>query len=67
MLDDFVSEDNPVRVVDVFVDGLDLQTLGFERVIAAGKGFPGYHPAVMLKLYIYGYLNRIQSSRRLEK
>jgi transposase len=67
VLDDFVSEDNPVRVVDVFVDGLDLQTLGFERVIATGKGRPGYHPAVMLKLYIYGYLNRIQSSRRLEK
>ena len=67
VLDDFVTEDNPVRVVDVFVDGLDLQTLGFERVIATGKGRPGYHPAVMLKLYIYGYLNRIQSSRRLEK
>jgi transposase len=67
VLDDFVNEDNPVRVVDVFVDGLDLQTLGFERVIATGKGRPGYHPAVMLKLYIYGYLNRIQSSRRLEK
>jgi transposase len=67
MLDDFVTEDNPVRVVDVFVDGLDLQALGFERVIATGKGRPGYHPAIMLKLYIYGYLNRIQSSRRLEK
>jgi transposase len=67
VLDDFVSEDNPVRVGDVFVVGLDLQTLGFERVIATGKGRPGYHPAVMLKLYIYSYLNRIQSSRRLEK
>jgi transposase len=66
-LDDFVSEDNPVRVVDVFVEGLDLQTLGFERVIATGKGRPCHHPANMLKLYIYGYLNRIQSSRRLEK
>lgn len=67
VLDDFVTEDNPVQVVDVFVDGLDLQALGFEGVIAKGKGRPGYHPAVMLKLYIYGYLNRIQSSRRLEK
>jgi transposase len=67
VLDDFIAENNPVRVVDVFVDGLDLQTLGFEGVIAKGKGRPGYHPAVMLKLYIYGYLNRIQSSRRLEK
>jgi len=67
VLDDFIAEDNPVRVVDVFVDGLDLQTLEFEGVIAKGKGRPGYHPAVMLKLYVCGYLNRIQSSRRLEK
>ena len=66
-LDDFVTEDNPVRVVDVFVEGLDLETLGFERVIATGKGRPGYHPAILLKPYIYGYLNRIQTSRRLEK
>ena len=66
-LDDFITEDNPVRVVDVFVEGLDLETLGFERVIATGKGRPGYHPAILLKLYIYGYLNRIQTSRRLEK
>ena len=67
VLEDFVTEDNPVRVVDVFVEGLDLETFGFERVIAKGKGRPGYHPAILLKLYIYGYLNRIQSSRRLEK
>ena len=67
VLDDFISEDNPVRVVDVFVDGLDLHALGFDGVIAKGKGRPGYHPAVMLKLYIYGYLNCVQSSRRLEK
>jgi transposase len=53
--------------VDVFVEGLDLEILGFERVIATGKGRPGYHPAILLKLYIYGYLNRIQTSRRLEK
>jgi len=66
-LDDFVSEDNPVRVIDVFVNGLDLASLGFERVNAKLTGRPGYHPATMLKLYIYGYLNRIQSSRRLEK
>lgn len=66
-LDDFVTTDNPVRVVDLFVDGLQLDSLGFERVNAKQTGRPGYHPAVMLKLYIYGYLNRIQSSRRLEK
>ncbi|MDP5129608.1 MAG: IS1182 family transposase [Paraglaciecola sp.] len=66
-LDDFVTEDNPVRVIDVFVDGLHLDSLGFERVTAKQTGRPGYHPATLLKLYIYGYLNRIQSSRRLEK
>ncbi|MDM2816062.1 IS1182 family transposase [Citrobacter sp. Cpo102] len=67
VLDDFVTKDNPVRVIDVFVDELQLDTLGFERVNAKQTGRPGYHPATMLKLYIYGYLNRIQSSRRLEK
>jgi transposase len=66
-LDDFVTKENPVRVVDAFVDELDLHTLGFNRVIAKNTGRPGYHPAALLKLYIYGYLNRIQSSRRLEK
>jgi len=66
-LDDFVTEDNPVRVIDAFVNGLDLTSLKFERVNAKLTGRPGYHPAAMLKLYIYGYLNRIQSSRRLEK
>jgi transposase len=66
-LDDFVTEDNPVRVVDVFVDGLELHDLGFESAVAKHSGRPGYHPATLLKLYIYGYLNRIQSSRRLEK
>ncbi len=66
-LDDFVTEENPVRVVDAFVDELDLHALGFNRVIAKNTGRPGYHPAALLKLYIYGYLNRIQSSRRLEK
>jgi len=66
-LDDYVSEENPVRVIDVFVDELDLAALGFERVIAAATGRPGYHPASMLKLYLYGYLNQVQSSRRLER
>jgi transposase len=65
-LDDFVGEDNPVRVVDAFVDELDLQDLGFDGTAPARTGRPSYHPAVLLKLYIYGYLNRIQSSRRLE-
>ncbi|MBZ0134677.1 MAG: IS1182 family transposase [Rhodanobacter sp.] len=66
-LDDYVTEDNPVRVVDVFVDNLDLTALGFERTIAQATGRPGYHPATLLKIYIYGYLNRVQSSRRLER
>lgn len=66
-LDDYVTEDNPVRVVDVFVDNLDLATLGFDRVVAQVTGRPGYHPATLLKIYIYGYLNRVQSSRRLER
>ena len=67
LLDDYVADSNPVRVVDVFVDELDLAQLGFEGMAPAQTGRPGYHPAVMLKLYIYGYLNRIQSSRRLER
>src|SRR5947209_13431018 len=66
-LDDYIGEDNPVRVVDVFVNELDLGTLGFGGVDPAVTGRPAYHPAVLLKLYIYGYLNRIQSSRRLER
>ena len=65
-LDDFIDEDNPVRVVDVFVDELDLLKLGFEGAEPAETGRPSYHPAVLLKIYIYGYLNRIQSSRRLD-
>ena len=64
-LDDYVSEDNPARVVDVFVDELDLMALGFV-VAPAATGRPAYHPAMLLKLYIYGYLNRVPSSRRLE-
>ena len=66
-LDDYVADDNPVRAVDVFVDGLDLDTLGFMRVQSLDVGRPGYHPRTMLKLYIYGYLNRVPSSRRLER
>jgi transposase len=67
LLDDYVSDTNPVRVVDVFVDELDLGSLGFDGVDPALTGRPAYHPAILLKLYIYGYLNRIQSSRRLER
>lgn len=66
-LDDFVAEDNPVRVVDAFVGELDLQALGFGGLTPASTGRPSYHPSVLLKIYIYGYLNRIQSSRRLER
>jgi transposase len=66
-LDDWIDESNPVRAVDVFVDGLDLAKLGFDGVVPEATGRPSYHPSVLLKLYIYGYLNRIQSSRRLER
>ena len=66
-LDDYVAEDNPVRVIDVFVDELDLHALGFAGVVPEATGRPAYHPATMLKVYLYGYLNRVQSSRRLER
>jgi transposase len=66
-LEDYVAEDNPVRIVDVFVEHLDLGKLGFNGAEPAITGRPSYHPSALLKLYIYGYLNRIQSSRRLEK
>jgi transposase len=66
-LDDYVAEDNPVRVIDVFVDELDLRALGFEGVVPEATGRPAYHPATMLKIYVYGYINQIQSSRRLER
>ena len=66
-IDDYISDTNPVRVVDVFVDELDLGKLGFQGVEPAITGRPAYHPSVLLKIYIYGYLNRIESSRRLEK
>ncbi len=67
LLDDWIDEDNPVRVIDVFVDELDLGELGFGGVDPKATGRPSYHPSVLLKLYIYGYLNRVQSSRRLER
>jgi len=67
IIDEYVEESNPVRIVDVFVDELDLEQLGFTGVNPADTGRPAYHPAVLLKLYIYGYLNRIQSSRCLER
>ncbi len=66
-LEDWIGDDNPVRVIDVFVDELALGGLGFDRVDPKATGRPGYHPSVLLKLYIYGYLNRVQSSRRLER
>ena len=66
-LEDYVAEDNPVRVIDVFIDELDLGALGFGGVVPEATGRPAYHPATLLKIYLYGYLNRIQSSRRLER
>src|SRR5580765_7805943 len=66
-LDDYVSEENPVRVIDVFVDELDLGKLGFAGVVAEATGRPGYHPGLMLKIYVYGYISQIASSRRLER
>ncbi len=66
-LDDYVAEDNPVRVVEAFIGELDLGARGFEGVVPEATGRPAYHPAALLKIYLYGYLNRIQSSRRLER
>ena len=66
-LDDYVAEDNPVRVVEAFVDALNLEKLGFAGAMPSSTGRPSYHPSVMLKIYIYGYLNRVHSSRRLER
>ena len=64
-LEDWIDEDNPVRVIDAFVDAIELGELGFDGVVPEATGRPAYHPAILLKLYIYGYLNRVQSSRRL--
>jgi len=66
-LDDYLGEDNPVWAIDVFVDELDLAGLGFGGVEPEATGRPAYHPATLLKIYVYGYLNRVQSSRRLER
>jgi transposase len=66
-LDDYVTDDNPVRVIEVFIDELDLSALGFAGVVPEATGRPAYHPATLLSIYLYGYLNRIQSSRRLER
>jgi transposase len=66
-LDEYVSEENPVRVIDVFVDELDLGALGFSGVVPEATGRPAYHPGVLLKIYVYGYINQIASSRRLER
>ena len=66
-LDDYVGEENPVRIVDAFIDELDLAVLGFAGVIPEVTGRPSYHPVTLLKIYLYGYLNRVQSSRRLER
>ena len=66
-LEDWICEDNPVRAIDVFVDELDLAELSFGGVEPEATGRPSYHPSSLLKLYIYGYLNRVLSSRRLER
>ena len=66
-LDDFITADNPVRLVEVFVDELDLGALGFAGTVPEATGRPAYHPATLLKVYLYGYLNRVPSSRRLER
>jgi transposase len=66
-LEDWVDENNQVRVIDAFVGALELRALGFGGVVPEATGRPSYHPAILLKLYIYGYLNRVQSSRRLER
>src|SRR3989304_2569327 len=66
-LEDYIAKENPVRFVDAYVDGLDLKGLGFRHALLEETGRPPYHPADLLKLYVYGYLNRIRSSRQLEK
>src|SRR4029078_11776560 len=66
-LEDYVDQENPVRVIEIFIDELDLAALGFSGMTPAAPGRPAYHPSTLLKIYLYGYLNRIQSSRRLER
>src|SRR5271169_5056093 len=67
ILEDYVGEENPVRVIEVFIDELGLAALGFSGMTPAATGRPAYHPSTLLKLYLYGYLNRLQSSRQLER
>ena len=64
-LEDYIDEENPVRAIEAFIDALE--QLGFQGMNPKARGRPAYHPAMMLKLYVYGYLNRIQSTRRLER
>ncbi len=66
-LDDYIAEDDAIRLIDAFVERLDVKGLGFNRAEPSATGRPGYHPATLLKLYVYGYMNRIQTSRRLER
>ena len=66
-VDDYITDDNPVRFIDAFIGSLDLEAFGFKRSKPAATGRPPFHPADLLKLYIYGYLNQVRSSRRLEK
>src|SRR5437016_6507418 len=66
-LEDYVGAENPVRVIEAFIDELDLAALGFAGMMPAVTGRPAYHPSTLLKIYLYGYLNRVQSSRRLER
>src|SRR5947207_15425751 len=66
-LEDYVGAENPVRVIEAFIDELDLAALGFAGMMPAATGRPAYHPSTLLKIYLYGYLNRVQSSRRLER
>jgi hypothetical protein len=66
-LEDYISEDNPVRAIEAFVEELDLGDIGFDGAEPEVTGRPAYHPSTLLKIYIYGYLNRVQSSRRLER
>lgn len=66
-LDDYIEEENSVRIIEAFIEGLDLSQLGFQKTKPHATGRPGYDPAILLKIYVYGYLNQIQSSRRLER
>jgi transposase len=66
VLDEYITDENSVRVIDVFVDGLDLTNMGF-KILPADTGRPAYHPSTLHRLFIYGYQNRVQSSRRLER